>query len=55
MPVFYCNKCLSLKILNEDKNDFYSCYCGDCGCVDISLSHVYQWIKKYKERYNKNY
>ena len=51
-PVFYCTKCLSLKIksLNEDID-----YCDDCGSTDIETTDIYTWEKMYKERFGKEF
>ena len=43
-PVWYCNTCLSLHIINssgEEKDidgDVITCHCGDCGSGDILIT-----------------
>jgi ribosomal protein L37AE/L43A len=51
-PVYYCTKCMSLKIksLNSDID-----YCDDCGSTDIETTDIYTWEKMYKERYGKEF
>lgn len=42
IPVHYCTKCLSLKILVYDKD---TSYCDDCGCTDIEEAHIDEFLK----------
>ena len=54
--VFYCNSCLSLKILNssgveEDiEDDPIPCHCGDCGSTDIDTATIHELLDLRKER-----
>ena len=53
-PVFYCTKCLSLRIrhiihMNESE------YCDTCGSTDISQTDIDTWNKLYKEKYGHEY
>lgn len=48
-PVFYCKKCLSLKIRVIGDLD----YCGQCGCTDIDKAHIKYWDTLYREKYGK--
>ena len=53
-PVYYCKRCLSLKIcqipMMEDKS-----YCEDCGTVDIACSSFEEWDELYVEKYGHHY
>lgn len=50
IPVFFCKKCLSLRIMTiEGETDF----CDNCGSTDIDEIHIEQWETKYKSKYNK--
>ena len=48
-PVWYCNRCLSLAIVNVVGFD---CCCNDCGCTDVRSDSIGNWEKMYKERYD---
>ena len=53
-PVFYCRKCLSLKIRNipgEENSD----YCDDCGGTEIGAIDIYNWEYMYKQKYGKSF
>lgn len=45
-PVYYCAKCLSLRILTDETTGDY---CPDCGSTDIQQAHITVWEKLYKE------
>lgn len=49
-PVFYCEKCLSLKIRNvphmEDSD-----YCDECGSTSINKCSIEDWENLYVSRY----
>ena len=53
-PVYYCKRCLSLKIcqipMMKDKS-----YCEDCGTVDIACSSFEEWDELYVEKYGHHY
>ena len=53
-PVFYCKKCLSLKVLNieliEDSE-----YCDECGSTDIGTATIEEWDAMYVRRYGHHY
>lgn len=53
VPVFYCSKCYSLKIMHEDY--IASDFCGDCGCTDIRTCYIDEWERMYKNRYGHPY
>lgn len=50
-PVFYCSRCLSLKVKCEDGLD----YCDDCGCGDIGESSFEDWERMYVKRYGRKF
>lgn len=56
VPVLYCVKCNSLKVLSYEGVD----YCGACGGVRIGRCGIYDWIRlsgdmyHSAEVYNKN-
>lgn len=47
-PVYFCKKCLSLKIMSVNAE---LCYCEDCGSTDILKSHIEEWESLYKNKY----
>ena len=49
-PVFYCRKCLSLKIRDVEHID-NSEYCDDCSSTDIAQASVNEWEAMYVARY----
>lgn len=49
-PVYYCTRCLSLKIMSVPGMD-NSDYCEDCGGADIASCTIEEWEKKYEEKY----
>lgn len=51
-PVFYCTKCLSLRVLSLDE---YLDYCDDCGSTDIATTDIFTWRKMYKDRYGRDF
>lgn len=51
-PVFYCKKCLSLKILALDSS---TDYCDVCGSTDIETTHIETWREMYKNKYGKEF
>lgn len=53
-PVFYCRKCLSLKIRDvEHINE--SEYCDECGSTDIAQTNIEDWENLYKTRYGHSF
>lgn len=52
IPVTYCKRCLSLRIitLNDDMD-----YCDECGNTDMGTTDIHSWRKMYKETYGKDY
>lgn len=52
VPVYFCKKCLSLKIrvLGE-----YSEYCDECGSTDIETTDIESWRKMYKDTYGREF
>lgn len=51
-PVYYCKRCLSLKIMRMKGFDDI-CYCDKCGSTDIESAQIEEWQAMYNERYNK--
>ena len=47
-PVYYCPRCLSLKI-KADIADY--CYCDQCGSTRIETTSIFEWEHMYKNRY----
>lgn len=52
-PVFYCEECLSLRILSLEDTD--TLYCDTCGNTSINSCSIEEWDKKYQEKYNHPY
>ena len=46
IPVHYCIKCLSLKILVYDEE---TSYCDDCGSTDIAEAHINEVLELQKK------
>lgn len=51
-PVYYCKRCLSLKIVAL--ND-YTDYCDTCGSINIDKTSIHNWEELYMNKYNKKY
>lgn len=49
-PVYYCTKCLSLKIMGVSDCDDYD-YCDDCGNTNIAQCNIEEWEKMYEKKY----
>lgn len=50
-PVFYCDKCLSLKIRGiEDCN-----YCDDCGSTEVKQTSIEEWENLYMQKFGIKY
>lgn len=54
IPVFYCKKCLSLKI-RDVEHLTNSEYCDECGSTDIATGNINEWEKKYNLRFGHNF
>jgi hypothetical protein len=52
-PVFYCQHCLNLKIIQAEKTN--QSYCGTCGNLDILLTDISDWENLYLKRYGRKY
>lgn len=50
-PVYYCENCLSLKIIDSDG----ICFCDKCGSLDIACDSIFLWMKKYELEYDKKF
>jgi hypothetical protein len=53
-PVFYCKKCLSLRI-REIEDIRNSEYCDDCGSAEIGQCNIKEWEELYKAKYGHYY
>ena len=52
IPVYYCENCLSLKILPlYGELD----YCDDCGSTQINSCNIHEWEILYEKKYNKKF
>lgn len=49
IPVEYCTKCLSLRIINYQGR--VKSYCEECGNVETATTHIDNWEEMYKKRY----
>lgn len=54
IPVLYCKKCLSLKVMNLVGMEDFD-YCDECGSTDIEQTDIETWRNLYKERYGFDY
>ena len=56
VPVWFCDTCLSLNILNSSgsekdiDNDIVPCYCGSCGSTDIANGNIHYVLEAQKTR-----
>ena len=50
IPVYYCRKCLSLKIRDVEHIED-SEYCDECGSTDIEQANIEDWDAMYVARY----
>jgi len=53
-PVFYCKKCLSLKIRDVEHIE-NSEYCDECGSTEICTTNINDWDSIYVARYGHHY
>ena len=54
LPVYYCKRCLSLRILQlEGMGDSDACYCDECNSTDIGQTSIEEWEEMYKDKYKK--
>lgn len=51
--VFYCQHCLSLKVIVIPKT--INCYCGECGNTDIIETNINLWEELYAEENGRRY
>ena len=47
ITVYYCKKCLSLRIRGIDDMN----YCDKCSSTDIETTTIDEWEKLYEEKY----
>lgn len=48
-PVFYCSRCLSLRIRDAGLPDLL--YCDECGSSNIETANIEEWEKMYESKY----
>jgi hypothetical protein len=48
-PVYYCKRCLSLKI--REMAIVQKDYCVDCNSADIGVTTIDEWNKMYEKKY----
>jgi hypothetical protein len=53
IPVHYCPKCLSLKIMWAGVEDIS--YCDNCGSSETSETDIWKWRSMYYKKYRKNF
>lgn len=53
-PVFYCRRCLSLKVRDVKHLD-NSEYCDECGSTDIEQTSIENWDAMYVKKYGHHY
>ena len=50
IPVFYCKKCLSLKIRYVSGYENMD-YCDECGSTNIGTCSILEWEEMFKKKY----
>lgn len=56
IPVYYCKRCLSLKVITVDMGDDQSFdYCDECGCTDIGETNIYDWEIQFSNKYGRDF
>lgn len=50
-PVYYCTKCLSLRVMAFEGED----YCDACGSTNINTTDIESWREMYKNKYGKEH
>lgn len=53
-PVFYCTRCLSLKIMSVPHME-NSDFCDDCNGTDIAQASIEEWEQLYQQKYGHKY
>lgn len=53
-PVFYCRRCLSLKVRDVKHLD-NSEYCDECGSTDVEQTSIENWDAMYVKKYGHHY
>ena len=53
-PVFYCRRCLSLRVVNVGTQEDLL-FCDDCNSTDITTADVRDWEQKYISRYGNKF
>lgn len=55
IPIVYCKRCHSLRIM---AGDTFSDYCDNCGSTDLGNATIYEWLEdeqKFKNKKVENY
>lgn len=54
IPVYWCNTCKSLNIVNIDMplNKEVNCYCVKCYSTDIKRGHIDEWLQIANKNFN---
>ena len=63
IPVAYCTKCISLKVISltgvkkisKEQIKTPIDYCGNCGNTEIGETHIENFNLKYRKFYGKDY
>lgn len=50
IPVYYCKKCNSLRIMQDDS----TLYCDNCGSTEIDQTSIYKWVINNEDAIYKN-
>ena len=53
-PVWYCKRCLSLKI-KKMPHVIGQDYCSDCGATDLASADIEEWKELYKKKYGQDF
>lgn len=53
-PVYYCTKCLSLRIRDVEGMDDAT-YCDKCCATDVAQCTIEEWDSLYKAKYGHSY
>lgn len=56
IPVHYCRRCLSLKVITVDVGDDQAFdYCDECGGTDIGTTDINDWEIQYENKYGREF
>lgn len=54
IPVYYCKKCLSLKIKTVPGMEGLD-YCEECGATNVESTDIETWRQQYRDKYGLDY